>query len=752
MMNSGQGKKRKPVRRLRHLVSELPGRRVRFFGDFYRLVLLASAVILIDVAFPVRAPPELPDWNEEEVADQDVIAPMDFDVPMPDDELREAKEAAASSVSPILDHRPENADSAIANATEFFEALSAATEGVESSAERSQGIRAAMEERRIPVNEVRVSLLVQPEVRQRLVTALQRAFDRLLRPGVVREADLPGSSTAAVVLRAEGRDRLVQRDSLLTLQAFYVRARALAPAQFDLDEHRLYSYLIIRFASPSPTIEENREATRTLRDEARGAVDETRYRVLAGERIVTAHERVGSEEVEKLNALRAALAENGAPRSASAQAGGLLYNLILLLVFAVVLRYFRPAIYGSNRSLGLFWILVMAVIGAGALIAWSGAEPYLLPVAFAALVLASLYDGLIALVTVMVLVGLVAFRAPFLAVAVLFPTLLAGTAAALGGRVVRRRAHMWTFATAIAGAFVLAGASLGLLGRVDLDTIFTISFWGTVNAIGCALLAWGVLPLAETFTKITTDQTLLELADLTRPPLRKLSLEAPGTYAHSINVANVAEAAAHGIGANSLLVRVGSYYHDIGKVEKPQYFVENQPRGRNPHDKLKPSTSANIIREHVEYGLKLGQDARLPDQVRAFIAEHHGDARISFFWERAKELDPDGEYSQKDFRYPGPKPRSKETAVVMLADSVESAARVLQDPTYESIEELVDRIVRSKMDEKQLDDAPLTQQELTVIKQQFVKVLTGMYHSRIDYPTQNNDVPEEEEPAALEAP
>jgi membrane-associated HD superfamily phosphohydrolase len=150
--------------------------------------------------------------------------------------------------------------------------------------------------------------------------------------------------------------------------------------------------------------------------------------------------------------------------------------------------------------------------------------------------------------------------------------------------------------------------------------------------------------------------------------------------------------------------------------------------------------------------VKLGADTRLPDQVQAFIAEHHGDARISFFWERAKELDPDGEYSQKDFRYPGPKPQSKETAIVMLADSVESAARALQDPTYDSIEDLVDRIVRSKMDEKQLDDAPLTLRELTVIKEQFVKVLTGMYHSRIDYPTQNNDEQEEAEPVDQEAP
>ncbi|MGD8699797.1 MAG: HDIG domain-containing protein [Gemmatimonadales bacterium] len=749
-MNSEQARKKKRNgRRLRRMVRQLPDRRSGLFADGYRVFLLLSAAVLVEVAFPYQSQPDLVSWNEGAVADEDVIAPIDFDVRKSDDEFRRERTAAANSVAPVLDHQPENADQAIAEVTEFLEAIASALDGVEDEAQRYQAVRGVLEEYRLGVSENRVTLLARSDLREQLQVAITRAYRTLLRSGAVRINDLGVTATSMVVLRTEGGERRVQRDSLQTIERFFSRAVARAPAQFDLNEQRLYQSLLIRFTSP--TIVLNHAATQTVRIEAQEAVDPVKYKVLEGERIVTAHERVGPGEIERLEALRSALAGTGAKRSARAKAGGMLYNVLLLIVFAAVLRYFRPQIYASNRSLGLIWIVMLAVAGAGSLIVWSQAPVHLLPVAFAALVLASLYDGLIALVTVVVLVGLVAVRPPLIGAAALFPIAMGGAAAALGGRVVRRRAHMWTFATAIAGAYVIAAASLGLLDIIEIDQILRISFWGLVNAIGCALLAWGILPLAETFTRITTDQTLLELADLNRPLLRRLSLEAPGTYAHSINVANLAEAAARAIDANSLLVRVGVYYHDIGKVEKPQYFVENQPRGRNPHDKLKPATSANIVREHVEYGLKLAEDARLPDSVAAFINEHHGDARISFFLDRAKELDPDGEHNPKDFRYPGPKPQSKETAIALLADSVESAARTLQDPTYESITELVDRIVKGKIEDGQLNDTPLTLHELTRIKEQFVKVLTGMYHSRIDYPSPN-DTESEEKPDGEASP
>ena len=194
------------------------------------------------------------------------------------------------------------------------------------------------------------------------------------------------------------------------------------------------------------------------------------------------------------------------------------------------------------------------------------------------------------------------------------------------------------------------------------------------NATVSALLAVGFLWVFELFTGITTDQTLLEWADPTRPLLRRLSMEAPGTYAHTINVANLAEAAANEIGANGLLCRVGVLYHDVGKMLKPHYFVENQHDGRNPHDKLKPEMSASIIREHVTEGVRLAREEKVPELVLQFILEHHGTQRIGFFYEKAREEEGPG-VDPARFTYPGPKPQSKETALVMLADSVESAAR-----------------------------------------------------------------------------
>jgi cyclic-di-AMP phosphodiesterase PgpH len=248
------------------------------------------------------------------------------------------------------------------------------------------------------------------------------------------------------------------------------------------------------------------------------------------------------------------------------------------------------------------------------------------------------------------------------------------------------------------------------------------------------------------------------LADANRPLLRRLAREAPGTYAHSINVANLSEAAAAAIGANALLTRVGVYYHDVGKMVRPHYFIENQPGGRNPHDKLKPAMSAAVVRNHVLEGAKLAEEERLPDAIKAFILEHHGTQSISFFYDQAREADPDGDLDPRDFEYPGPKPQSRETAILMLADSVESASRVLPDPAPDNIRELVDRIVQGKIEAGQLDETPLTMKELTVIKAELTTILAGMYHQRIDYPssrgrtdpaTRDPEAPEpREEPAA----
>jgi hypothetical protein len=248
-----------------------------------------------------------------------------------------------------------------------------------------------------------------------------------------------------------------------------------------------------------------------------------------------------------------------------------------------------------------------------------------------------------------------------------------------------------------------------------------------------ASLAMIVTPLAESGTRITTDLTLLELSDLGRPLLRRLALEAPGTWAHSLAMANLCESACNIIGANGLLARVGCYYHDVGKLANPRMFMENQAGGPNAHDDLDPEDSARIIRNHVLDGLALADDAGLPDVVKSFIPEHHGTTEITYFLSRARLLSPDGKVNTSEFRYPGPRPQSAETAVAMLADSAEAVVRVLEDRSPERVREAIEQLVTQKLSSGQLDEVPLSLMDLDRIKREFARVMSGTYHKRIGY-------------------
>lgn len=415
-------------------------------------------------------------------------------------------------------------------------------------------------------------------------------------------------------------------------------------------------------------------------------------------------------------------------------AGSVLLNAILLGIFGLLLYFFRPRIYHNFRWILLQALLIAVFFGAGALVDRYVLPVELLPVAFVTLTVAVLWDGRIALFLALVLGTLAAAQPPFAEPSAWMPVLVAGAAAALSVRVVRRRAQTWVFIALIVMAYGAILAALGLALQREPGEVASSIGWAGVNTIASAILAMGFLPLFEWLTRITTDQTLLEWADPNRSLLKRLSLEAPGTYAHTINVANLAEAAANAVGANGLLCRVGVYYHDVGKMVKPQYFIENQLAGRNPHDKLKPETSAAIVREHVTEGVRLAQEEKVPELLVDFIREHHGTQRVSFFSDRAQDAGGRIVPDDREFRYPGPKPRSRETAIVMLADSVESATRAMKDPTPDRISQLIDNLVETRLHDGQLDDAPITLQEIGEAKRQFRKVLGGMYHHRIDYP------------------
>ncbi len=254
-----------------------------------------------------------------------------------------------------------------------------------------------------------------------------------------------------------------------------------------------------------------------------------------------------------------------------------------------------------------------------------------------------------------------------------------------------------------------------------------------INGVASSIVVIGILPIFEFIFKVVTNISLLELSDFNHPLLRRMILEAPGTYQHSLVVANLAEAAAEAIGANSLLARVGAYYHDIGKVIKPHYFVENQIPYQDVHKRLKPSISKLIIINHVKEGVELAKKYHLNPRIIDFIHQHHGRSLVYYFYQRAKELEPDKEHKE-EYRYPGPRPQSKEVAIVALADTVEALSRTLEEPTPSRVEEMVREVIRKKFMEGELDESSLTLRDLERITQSFVRILNAIFHTRINYP------------------
>jgi putative nucleotidyltransferase with HDIG domain len=371
---------------------------------------------------------------------------------------------------------------------------------------------------------------------------------------------------------------------------------------------------------------------------------------------------------------------------------------------------------------------------------------YLLPLAAAPMMVASLLEGRLAVVLTGVLAGLVVFTGVYL------PDLSA--VEALGTLDVLRLLAVFGFASVV-GIFVvhraerlnrhlLAGAALAVAAFLLLFSVWLLDAdreagdlpWMTaaaaVNGSLSSLLALGGFLSLGLLFGITTRVQLMELAQLNQPLLRRLQDEAPGTFHHSVIVGNLAERAAQIVGADWLLVRVGCYYHDVGKLLQPAFYIENQLAGDNPHDKLDSQSSAQIVQEHVKGGLELAQQHGLPPRVAAFISEHHGTRLVTYFYRQAARENP--RVDATDYRYPGPKPQSRETAIVMLADSVEAVVRSSPDHSAERIDALVDEVIAERLAEGQLDESDLTLREIKTIAESFKVTLKGVYHPRIEYP------------------
>lgn len=419
------------------------------------------------------------------------------------------------------------------------------------------------------------------------------------------------------------------------------------------------------------------------------------------------------------------------------------FNISLYLALAIMViivmyiqnrylkKYYKDIYNNSSKLIMINIITIMTIVFARV---FSIASPYLIPLACTPILLTLLLNYRISLVVSITNIILMAVAVSFNIEIIILAIVSVIVGATFLKKMQQRNDIVYSciYIAILNGVMTLSISALvtSNLKEILLDTAFIL-----VGSLLSGILSTGLLPFFESMFDIVTNVKLLELSNPNNPLLKKLLMEAPGTYHHSVIVANLAEVATEAVGGNALLARIGAYYHDIGKTKKPYFFKENQLGKENPHDYITPELSKLLIISHVKDGLELAREYKLPKVIQDFIPTHHGKTLVKYFYLTAKNNaeNPD-DIKEEDYMYPGPKPKTKEQCILMLADSVEAAVRSISNPTKEKIENMVDNIVKDKLSSGQLDDSQLTISDVKKIKKCFLKTLNGIYHERIEYP------------------
>lgn len=408
---------------------------------------------------------------------------------------------------------------------------------------------------------------------------------------------------------------------------------------------------------------------------------------------------------------------------------GIIILIILLQIIIFGYIYlFNKEVLNDNRLLILMIIITSIIlISEGT----HSISPFIMPASAAALLIAILIDIRLSLIVNIFIIFILTFTLK-LDDTIIAMYLISGSIGAFMVSKQGQRYNILLNGLVIGAVNVLVIIAFGLIKKVELVDVLIKSGYGLMNGMFCAVLTIGTLPIWENIFKVLTPLKLLELSNPNQKLLKRLLLEAPGTYHHSIVVGNLSETASEVIGADPLIARVGAYYHDIGKLNRPYFFKENQLGMDNPHDKLQASMSTLVITNHAKDGVALGKKHKLPKEIVDIIGQHHGDTAVMYFYHKAKK--DNEEVKIEDFRYSGPKPQTREAAIVMLADSTEAAVRSIKDPDKKSVEEMIRNIIKGKLDDNQLEECDLTLKDLNLIARAFSTILMGIFHERIEYP------------------
>ncbi len=728
------------------------------------IVFALIICLLLAFMFPRGKSYQFADLKEGAVyVGEEIIAPFTFSVNKSEEEYSKDIQQARQSVAPVFSFNENIGETQLEKLHSFTEQATILLKNATTSSSdlesffNNAGIVVSDQDLRLLLNGFKESSQVGND---RNVSDRVQAFEKVMDICIplVKERFTTGIINRAKEELAPSRSKIsVQRKGQETVEElrYYNDISEASNILLEtlretgaLNEREVKIAYLIGSHFLKPNLIYDRQETEARIQDGVSNVPLAKDQVLAGERIIDSHQRLTKQHIEKLTSLAVAKAERGEMQGFWEKAKPNLGKFLLVAAILAILVFF---LWKDQRDVLLDLkkrsLIAISIVFAAVFIYLSTRftlSPYIVPVATSAIIVTVFFNvkvGFWVSLALSLLIG--GMRGNEYSIS--FVSMFVCSVAVLSVSRVRNRNWVIRSGLLISAAYILSITVIDFIGYADFAEITKNWGFGVLNGFLAPGLAYILVIILEAAFDMTTDMTLLELSDFNHPLLRRLSLEAPGTYHHSYLIGMLAESAAETLGGNALLARVGAYYHDIGKLEKPEYFVENQSKGRNPQEKLAPRMSSLILSNHVRRGIEMAREYGLPKEVEAFIPEHHGTALMNFFYQKALEKNDQNEVSQSEFRYPGPKPQTKETAIVMLADAVEAASRTLKDPKPSRIKNRVEQIIDERFKSGELDEAPLTLKDLSKISNAFQKILIGIFHGRIEYPGQEAEEQEQKD-------
>jgi len=710
-----------------------------------RIFLLLVLVTLLTFIIVPKGTLTTTEFVAGDIAPYDIKAPRDLLVP-DEDLTRQKRNEAERSVANLYDFDTTTGEVISTQVAQVFNALNVAAERQlpidQQIAELESSFGFKIDQKSFATlrelsskadTNIRISQIVKQLYRQKIAGNL-KLFEADRPKGVVfrqldSQAETIDGGNEVVIGLGQLQDRLKKN---------------LTDSGFPAKQEKVLSELILPMLRPNITFNQNE--TEARRKAAGEAVKPVLIQVKKGEMIVREGDRISTDQVKRLGALQDGNSSVALWRNAM----GLLLCCFLLIYFAHTfarsnIRKYQPdnrdlvflsAVFVVHILILKISIFISSALGSAFPYVEQNAYFYFFPFAVGTMLVRIVINSEVSLVFA-ILTSIITGALFGNSFAIMFFAFLTSLAGAHWVRHVNERSTLFRagFRLGMFNFILLIALHLMTSKPFDLQLIYKLVF-GFSGGLAAAVMVTGIVPLVESIFRYTTNIKLLELANMNNPVLRDLMVQAPGTYHHSIIVGNLAEAAAENIGVNPIMVRVAAYYHDIGKIRKPLYFIENIGAQENRHDKLAPSMSALVLIAHVKDGTEMAHESRLGKALNDIIREHHGTSLMKFFYDRAKnKADPGVEQiDERDYRYPGPKPQTREAALIMLADAVEAASRTLTDPTPARVQGMVQKIINNIFIDGQLDECELTLKDMHNIAKSFNLVLGGIFHYRVDYP------------------